>query len=91
MPVGGQSASVEITVDVFDRNNKIIKHYEAKADESAYSALYWGYSMYGANAVGDDYTVTKVAYLRAVSSALNNITRSIMIDIPIIKKSLMNN
>ncbi len=79
MPYMSNKANIELEVQIFDNNKKLIKRYQADCTNKKYVALYWG-SNYP--------TAARKANAAAFKCAMNKIKKQIELDTPEIIKKL---
>jgi len=70
MPIGSYKMSLDVEVEIYNNNGKLIGRYNAQSKEKTYMALYWGY--------GKD--AARVANIKAFREALNIIKKEISND-----------
>jgi hypothetical protein len=71
MPVGSVVTDLEVQIDFYDTKQKLIKKYTASGRGKAWIALYYGYSEMGPLVTQSN--VFRIAYIKAVKSAMQNI------------------
>jgi hypothetical protein len=88
-PIMQRQVELGLEVAIFNKDGKLIKKYNSDKEKSAFSAMYWGYSMVGA-ASEDSYisTLQRAANAKAFSSSLSSILKQIISDLPNLQQQL---
>jgi len=87
-PFSSQSTDVEISMEFINSAGQRIGEYKAAGQSTAYSALYWGYSMTGAIANNYCCPTSKASLYAALQKALDRLATDVQKDAPRILQSI---
>ncbi|GEM_PF-6152759 len=90
-PIGAQESSIILIVGIYDQKDNLISSYVTDGKGTAYSALFWGYSMAGVMAPPDKSDIAqapRAAHSLAVKNALAEIKKKINADLGTINNKL---
>jgi len=88
-PIYQRTYTLGLEVALYDKSGKLVKKYTEEMKKSGFSAMYWGYSMYGAGA-GDCFvsTLQRATNAKTFKATLASIIKQIETDIPTLCKQL---
>lgn len=79
-PIESLTSKWELELNVLDKNGKRIARYSAEADNTEYSALYWGYT--------NTSEYRKAAIFEGYKKALDDVIKQLQADIPTLSAKL---
>jgi len=88
-PLIVQTDNIEIGVDIYTLNDRLVASYTSQRKASASCAMYWGYSMRGARMSQAGYALPRATNSKAFHRALINIKEQISLDSKKISSELL--
>jgi hypothetical protein len=87
-PLARQSTEAKIKLIIKDQNQNEIANYSALGKGSGYTAMYWGYGMYGCVARYSFVPVHRASYLKAIQKSIESLLQQVERDAVILKGKL---
>ena len=79
-PMLSQKVSITVNAKIKSLKGDVIKEYSEEGIGRASSAIYWGYSWYGALTKSEDYVLPRTVNTLAMSDALKKIKNAVTRD-----------
>ncbi len=88
VPMLSQSVEVDVALDIYSKDEKLIGTYSGLGHDTAYATLYWGCNPLDVQFYDSDSSMSRTASARALQAALTDIKSQIQRDAPMLSRIL---